>query len=277
MISEHGADGQGPDDARNHDRAEGSNREGAEHLLEREEGTGEGRVEGAGDAGGGTAADQDLGMAGMEPEPAPERGAQGCAEHGDRPLATSRGARAQGKGGRNRADKDGVSANHSVALRDRQLDIGNVLAVRDSGAPNHEPGGQHAERGQKRQVYRMRVPWQPGLWPTNEDEVSDVDEAVEGDDPETAGNAYEGAKDHERRSLVEVLLLEPVEGSQPPPLVERQHGPDKRAESREAGIPHRQSRGTSTAYVNSSIKPLRVYPIRVVMAGECPNGAGFEP
>ena len=84
-----GRDRQRADDAGDHDGAERADREGAEHLLEGEEGAGEGRVERAGDPGGRAAADEDLEVARLEAERAPDAEPTRGAEHRDRPLAAA--------------------------------------------------------------------------------------------------------------------------------------------------------------------------------------------
>src|SRR6185312_4984283 len=87
LAAQERSHGERTDDARNHDRAEGSDGERAQHLLEREERAGKWRIERTGDSRRGAAADEDLEMPRLEAETTAERRAEARAEHGDRSLA----------------------------------------------------------------------------------------------------------------------------------------------------------------------------------------------
>lgn len=129
VVTQHRAGEQTRRHAREHHRAKRFRGEVPKDQFEREEGTGQGSVEGGGDATGGSARDEHLEAVGVHARPLAEAGADGRTDLDDGSLPAHRSTAADAQGGGERFDQRHARRDPTAALGHGVHDLGDTVPL----------------------------------------------------------------------------------------------------------------------------------------------------
>src|SRR6185312_4436399 len=157
MIAEYGARHHSRDDARDHDRRKGAGGKSTDDFFEREEGTGEWRIERGTDGCACCAADQHHDSRRSEAKGSSEPRSDHRAEHDDRSLVTSRAAGADRDCACGRSCKRRSGLDVSATPYDGELHVGDVHSFVTAADVAHDPpGDSESGRGDHRAIREQR-------------------------------------------------------------------------------------------------------------------------